>query len=469
MVEKRKNIDDLFKDYLVEHQVKAPVNAWSRLHSELHPAPRRRLIYYTRLAAAAILLLIAFSAGYFYAGFNKPAQDEVALATEQSLQAKKQENKPGFQSETIQNQEIVNGKSNTADFNPEKKSSTANQQLEKNGENVSLAQNGTTPNPTEEPAKTISFSDPTENTIAEATALAEQSKNSQLSDESKQEIQGKPELMTPEMLHDLLVGDQLTGFMNEKEPDNDYTVWTVGARVSPVYSYRTTGGDGIETPDDFVDDDYFNNTEEGITTIGGGISLCYNFNDNLSLASGLYVSRIGLANSAVVAWDDPNGFGGSYKLSSSAGTVTINPRQFEMVMIEQPANMKDSIPGDYLVNGKFKQNMDYLEVPFVLNYRIFDRKIALNLNGGLSPGILVNNRSYFEVDGQKIQTGTTENLKPMIYNSLLGLSFEFSFSKNLIFSIEPTFKYSLTPINSNSGLNYHPYSMSWFTGISYKL
>jgi hypothetical protein len=100
---------------------------------------------------------------------------------------------------------------------------------------------------------------------------------------------------------------------------------------------------------------------------------------------------------------------------------------------------------------------------------VLDKKISVNVNGGLSPGILVNNRSYFDIDGQKIQTGTTENLKPMIYNSLFGIGFGYAFTKKLIFSIEPTFKYSLTPINSNSGINYRPYSMSWFTGISYKL
>ena len=468
MVEKRKNIDDLFKDYLVTHQVKAPANAWNRLQAELHPASSRRFIYYTRLAAAAILLLIAFSAGYFYSEFNKPIQEEVAFANEQTLPQK--EVQPNdFKPETKINQQITNEKPASSGLIAQKNHSTANEKPEKIGENVALAQNNNTPTVSEELAETNPVSDQDEKQMNEATVIAEQLTDIQPSDKPKHETQDKPELMSPEMLHNLLVGDQLIDFLTEKEPDNDYTVWTVGARITPVYSFRSVSGDGIETPDDLVGEEYFDNTEEGITTIGGGISLCYNFNDNLSLASGLYVSRIGLANSSVVAWDDPEGFGGGYKLSSSAGTVTINPRQFEMVMIEQPPDVKDSIPGDYIVSGNFKQNMDYLEVPFVLNYKVLNRKIAVNLNGGFSPGILVNNRSYFEVDGQKIQTGTTENLKPMIYNSLLGMSFEFSFSKNLILSIEPTFKYSLSPINSKSGLNYHPYSMSWFTGISYKL
>jgi len=468
MVEKRKNIDNLFKDYLVGHQVKAPENAWSRLQSELHPAPKRHLIYYTRLAAAAILLLIAFSAGYFYSEFGTPEKDEVAITNPSSLQENIKNNQSSSP-KTAENAVTNNDKLFSAEFTPEKKTSPDKQQPARVNENVALAQNDPQLPVNEKPEVENSETETNAKSIEEATALINQSETTQPSTTTKSEIQEKPELMTPEMLHNLLVGDEMANFITENEPDNDFTLWSVGGRITPVYSFRTVSGEGFKTPEDNVDEAYFNSTEQGITTIGGGISLSYFFSDNLSLASGLYVSRIGQANTDVVAYDDPNGYGGTYKLASSAGTVTINPHQFEMVMVEQPVDIKDSIPGDYVVNGTFIQNMDYLEVPFVLNYKVLDRKISVNVNGGLSPGILVNNRSYFEIDGEKIQTGTTENLKPMIYNSLLGMSFEYSFSKNLIFSIEPAFKYSLTPINSNSGINYRPYSMSWFTGISYKL
>jgi hypothetical protein len=91
------------------------------------------------------------------------------------------------------------------------------------------------------------------------------------------------------------------------------------------------------------------------------------------------------------------------------------------------------------------------------------------LSGGLSPGILVNNRSYFNVDGEKVQTGYTQNIKPVIYNSVMGLGIEYSITTKLFINLDPLFKYSLSPINSNSGIKYHPYSVSWFTGITYKL
>jgi hypothetical protein len=467
MVEKRKNIDNLFKDYLVGHQAKAPVNAWSRLQSELHPAQNRRFIYYTRLAAAAILLLIAFGAGYFYSEFNKPVKEQVAITNPEPLQEETitNLNPPIKNVADVAKDQIL--KTLTID----KKGTSSVQEPLKFEKNSALAENNVPFPEKEEEELTTSPKLPEKNEIAAELPVAINTEPviAPGTSETNANPALQPEMMTPEMLHHLLVGDEMANLITENEPDNDFTLWSVGARVSPVYSFRTIQGDGFSTPEDNVDEEYFDVNEEGIMTIAGGISLSYNFNDNLSLGSGLYVSRIGQANTAVVAYDDPDGYGGSYKLASSAGTVTINPRKFEMVMVEQPGNVKDSIPGDYVVNGKFVVNMDYLEVPFVLNYKVLDKKVTINLNGGLSPGILVNNRSYFDIDGQKIQTGTTEDLKPTIFNSLLGMGFGYSITKNLIFSIEPTFKYSLSPINSNTGMKYRPYSMSWFTGISYKL
>jgi hypothetical protein len=101
---------------------------------------------------------------------------------------------------------------------------------------------------------------------------------------------------------------------------------------------------------------------------------------------------------------------------------------------------------------------------------VLNKRFSINLIGGLSPGILVNNRSYFNIEDEKIQTGTTENIKPMIYNSVLGIGMAYDISKKVSVNLSPTFKYSLSPVNSGSnGINYHPYSISWFTGISYKL
>jgi len=276
-------------------------------------------------------------------------------------------------------------------------------------------------------------------------------------------------VMSQEMLHELLINNTgFTSVLTDESGKKNSSNWSIGARISPVYSYRSIEGSTFTTPDEAVGTDFFNDNEQGITSMAGGISLDYKFNNRVSFASGMYLSRIGQQNNDVLAYNDPTSTN-MYKLTTSTGTVTINPANFEKVIFEQPHSAKDTIPGDFSVNGSFYQNLDYLEVPLVLKYKVVNKKLSINLMGGLSPGILVNNHSFFDIDGQKLQTGTVENINPFIYNSILGFGFDYAISNKLSINMEPSFKYSLSPVNSAGGLKYHPYSLSWFTGISYKL
>lgn len=478
MADDNRHIDQLFKDYLSGYKAPAPKGAWVRLQAEMQPKKTRLPLMYLRLAAAAILLLIAFSAGYFWSEFKNT--DSSTLVSDMPIVIQ-QEASP-------ENVIQINSLQGTTTESLENGiPGTSNKQITKTDagkiESAPLAQKALTPDVESQKQPVVqnemALSEkkevlaetafPDENAVVVTTV--EEAKTDELAnqiDQDKNTIE--PEKMSPEMLHQLLVGNDeaYTDEFTPKSSKQPSQQWSVGAQFSPVYSYRNLSGDGFSTPDEQVDPDYFNNTENGLMAYAGGISLNYGFNDRLSLASGLYLSRIGQENDDVVAFDSPDS-PYLYNLASSGGTVTINPQKFEKVMVREIDNTKDSVPGDYIVNGTFIQNLDYLEVPLVLKYKMLQSKFSVNLSGGLSPGILVNNRSYFSVDGEKVQTGYTENIKPVIYNSVMGLGIEYSISTKLSINLDPLFKYSLSPINSNSGIKYHPYSISWFTGITYKL
>ncbi len=70
MADERKNIDNLFRDHLVGHKASAPHGAWERLHADLQPSKRGAVIMYIRLAAASLLLLLAFGTGYFLSEYG---------------------------------------------------------------------------------------------------------------------------------------------------------------------------------------------------------------------------------------------------------------------------------------------------------------------------------------------------------------------------------------------------------------
>jgi hypothetical protein len=476
MANKRKNIDNLFKDHLVGHKVSVPIGAWDRLEADLKPAKKHAVMFYVRLAAAAVFLLLAFGAGYFFSEFSLDSTNITASKTETNvtdqpveeiltppveIQDISEDIKEGPQQETNHQIPLTE-----ADRISQKPSGTKADISKKSPGHKNIAK---------EKQDVIKEGPPIEETVAVAVADEENQKEIQGTEETTAEVfdptidNDELEKMTPDELHKLLVGDNdFNDDIIAVDQSMGNSKWSVGGQLSPTYSYRNLSGEGFETPDEIVDQSHFNDTENGLTTLGGGISLAYNFNDRLSLGSGLFLSRIGQENNDVVAYDSPDS-DYMYKLATSTGTVTINPAKFEKVMIQQIESPKDSIPGDYLVNGTFVQNLDYLEVPLVLRYKVLNKRFSINVSGGLSPGILVNNRSYFKIDDEKVQTGFTENIKPMIYNSVFGLGVAYEISKKVSVNLSPTFKYSLSPVNTGSGINYHPYSISWFTGISYKL
>ena len=478
MSDERKHIDELFKSRLVGHQAKAPENAWQRLNTDMHGKKKAVPLWYLRAAAAAVLLLLAFAAGYYLAVYN--VADRQQLATEEPFQEIREEmNTSAENPDTGKNSQTFTDADHEIRSKPEQQQILTDNtegritgitaQPEPDHTGNQIAEGRTEPS-RDVPGKTENINDQQQEIATPAGDDLAKEKMPVIDHETDPVMPTQEEVppMDPQMLQKLLYNEEALAedILNHSQKNN--SKWSVGAQMSPVYSYRSIDGNGLQIPNESVGNDYFEDVESGIVSIAGGISLNYRFSDRLSLGSGLYVSRIGQENNDVLAYNDPGG-NGMYKLATSAGTVTINPRKFETVITEQQISVKDSIPGDYIVNASMVQNLDYLEVPLILKYKVLNKKLSFNLMGGLSPGILVNNRSYFNVDGGKVQTGTTENINPVIYNTLIGVGLEYAISKKLSINMEPTFKYSLSPVNTGSELRYQPYSISWFTGLSYKL
>ena len=51
--------------------------------------------------------------------------------------------------------------------------------------------------------------------------------------------------------------------------------------------------------------------------------------------------------------------------------------------------------------GDVLQHFEYLEIPMLLRYRVVDRRVGLNLLGGLSTNFLVGSNVYFQENGNR--------------------------------------------------------------------
>ena len=120
----------------------------------------------------------------------------------------------------------------------------------------------------------------------------------------------------------------------------------------------------------------------------------------------------------------------------------------------------------YLSNS-LMQNMNYLTIPLLMKYKLIDRKVDINMLGGLSYGILINNTSYITSGGVKYIIGKTEGLSPVTFSSEVGMGVEYKLSEKLYFNIEPLLRYYITPVGGNPGTNIHPYSFGILSGVFY--
>ncbi len=259
----------------------------------------------------------------------------------------------------------------------------------------------------------------------------------------------------------------------------DFDRWAIGGQVSPVYSYRNL--DAAEQT--AYNTGYFNEKENGIVSYAGGVNLNYYPAKRLALQSGLYYSRMGMKMentylaSAEQKTQSPEFPSMRPALANSSGQIAMGEGRNDAVISEYKPTSEYSgwDPGDIdnreaepeVRDGELLQHFEYLEIPLLVRYRVVDRKFGVNLLGGLSTNFLVGSNVYFQEDGSREFIGTTQDLKPVNYSSVLGMGLQYSINRNLHINMEPTFRYYLNSINTVTGVGSHPYSLGFFTGISY--
>jgi len=166
--------------------------------------------------------------------------------------------------------------------------------------------------------------------------------------------------------------------------------------------------------------------------------------------------------------------GYNIEVYTASGTVyTSNPDIFLLDNFQgervQPSNIVDpEKAGLEFIDNSLRQNFSYLELPLVVRYKIIDKTLDLNLIGGVSSGMLVDNSVSSGPVGRKYEIGGTEGLNNITFSSSLGMGLEYNFSEKLSLNFEPTVKYYISPFGEIPGMRIHPYSLGIFSGFSYK-
>lgn len=472
MPEDKKNIDKLFSDYLSGYKEKAPLDVWSKLDNELSgkPFPRKNYVFW--VAASAAIILIAFFSGYYFASMNtnnaefiskKETEEIIKPILDENIKKEVAQAKVTESKELEVSKEIIN--------NSEKEISLKTTSLIVENKSHSIERKIIEPN-----ILFIKKAKPIINYLSYSTNKIAFIKNKQpillpidfvninLALNSDDGIK-KPEKVKEQKSKIKIWNDDDL----QKSTSNK---WSIRGQFSPLLAYRelkkNSSSDDYSTGTN-MSSQHYENVESQIASFSGGLDVNYKLNKKFEVQSGIYYSQYGQVNTDVYAFSSNND---PWEFRTSNGSIQITSEVICKELTYKPT-IKDSttvfdVNIANFTNSEIKQKFEYIEVPLILKYIVFDKKLGFQIFGGISPGFLVGNNAYFKNDNNDISLGKTDNLNSVIYNSIIGLGLNYSISKKISFNFDPTIKYSLSPINSGGDFKTYPYYFGFFTGFTYK-
>lgn len=257
-----------------------------------------------------------------------------------------------------------------------------------------------------------------------------------------------------------VVPNALEELLNEKEKqtskERKLNRWQLTSNVAPIYFSSTSNGSPLDSK-------FKNNSKEYKTNISYGVGVNYAVTNKLKIRTGVNALSIDYNTNDVVFYQNQNARGIEHVTTNVQGSVI----QIENKSTQIPP-LEVSSSGAVLqkFNSSINQKIGYLEIPFELSYKIFDKKIGLNVIGGMSTLLLNQNEVSLMSSDVQMEIGKANNLNDIHFSTNIGLGFKYGFLKNLEARVEPVFKYQINTFTNDSG-NFKPYFFGVYSGISY--
>ncbi|NQU87749.1 MAG: outer membrane beta-barrel protein [Mariniphaga sp.] len=469
MNKNEQNLDKIFRDKLEGHSVTPPFGSWENIQNGLKKNKRKGTIIFYRAIAVAAVVVAAIIGGWL---LNNSSNQNVPLAENEIEKVT-----PANQDTTVDNVESQEQNENipVSDLSENKTliAEVDNNSQEINSENDIISRLSTESNvavAVTKPRNNSRF-----NLIGSIKAFIKTGTTSEkLKSISEKEYN---------LIQNLSEKDkELIAFnsVNNNATDLDKNKWEVGLRVSPGYSSQNT------SHSEYYSQNMTYSNSEGNTDITGGVSVEFKAAKHWSIESGIYYSQNGQQSGnslqlfstrenisfdkASVAADYFNTpveiKQGKMSMNSSAGVIEFSqtPENAELsATLDSESNLSNTL----LTNSQFSQVFDFIEIPVLLKYNLIDKKIAIDLIGGLSANWIIGNNVYMGEGNNKENIGKTADISKLNYSGTVGVGVDYALGKRLSVSVEPRVNYYLKSINKNEAINYKPYRIGIYTGINY--
>jgi hypothetical protein len=265
-------------------------------------------------------------------------------------------------------------------------------------------------------------------------------------------------IATVNPLEQLLKEKEAGKTADEKEKEV-MSKWAISSNASPVYFNSSN------TNASPIGKEFSSNKKEYTTNLSIGLGLAYIINDKFSIRTGV--------NSLPFNYDTQNVYYTSSLNTVTDNSINISRNSNSTNLVLKGENVaRESLSSDVSNistsnTASLRQQLNFIEVPFEISYKVLDRKIDIELVGGLSTLFLNQNDVYLvNTSGKEMNIGKANNVNDIHFSSNIGIGFKYNFWKAFNANVQPMFKYQLNTFSQNDG-NFKPYLVGIYSGLSY--
>ena len=240
--------------------------------------------------------------------------------------------------------------------------------------------------------------------------------------------------------------------------------WSLGPSIAPVY-YNSFGNGSPIAPS------FMENSKSGTVNLSYGLTVAYAVTDRLSLRSGIHKVDFGYNTNQVSFTSTvavrPSSLIRTISYSENSKNVVVHSSLSTAGAVRPEGAALDVTAPSPQREGRMLQQFGYLEVPFELQYNLFDRQWGLNLIGGLSSLFLIDNSVSLDSGGTSTEIGEASNMNALNFSTNLGMGVYYRLTPRWQLQLQPMVKLHLNTFNDTAG-SFRPYTVGVYSGMSFR-
>jgi|GEM_PF-1144189 len=240
----------------------------------------------------------------------------------------------------------------------------------------------------------------------------------------------------------------------EETPVAFKKTWSGTPVIAPLFS-SSMGGSSIG-------EDFKDNAKSPGFNVSYGVLVGYNVAPKLTVRTGVHQVNMSYTTQQINYGFDVQVLSAPLQFNRQAVT-DLGQSQGRSAFSQELVSDGNTFNG---LSGEISQRLAFVEVPLEVSYRLIDRKVSLNVTGGMSALFLTDN-SVAVFDGAKrLDLGADSNFNDFHQSANLGLGLGYKFSDKLGAIVEPVFKYQLNALKRDVA-DFRPYNIGLYTGITF--